>query len=420
MASKVALDVFTQLTNEFRGETINRIASVVDETPAKTQTAISSLVPAFLGSLARKASTTSGANDVLDVIRRNNLTLVTLNEVTRTEGIANLANTGRSFMDFTLGDKATAVIDWTASHAGINHSSAVSMASMCAPIILGLIGRRLGSDHFNASSLSSLLGSPSRFLQNAPAGLVSALGLSGPADAAGRFSSDTERRVSTRPYAKRVTGSSWKWILPLLIGVGAIGLFVYLIASRQSPQPVNPESVSRSEAPEPAAPVSTAPVPPISSADLGAFIDTKLPNGVNLHIPSNGVENKLLAFINDPNATVDDETWFSFDRLEFETDSPKLKPSSQVQLTNIAEILKAYPQVEVKIGGYTDNSGDPVRNRILSQSRATSTLSGLVALGIARSRLIAEGYGQEHPVADNSTPEGRERNRRIAIRVTEK
>jgi hypothetical protein len=47
------LDVFTQLTNEFRGETINRIASVVDETPAKSQTAISSLVPAFLGSLAR-------------------------------------------------------------------------------------------------------------------------------------------------------------------------------------------------------------------------------------------------------------------------------------------------------------------------------------------------------------------------------
>jgi outer membrane protein OmpA-like peptidoglycan-associated protein len=202
--------------------------------------------------------------------------------------------------------------------------------------------------------------------------------------------------------------------------VGAIGLFVYLIASRQSPQPVNQESVSRNEAPVPVAPVSTAPVPPVSSADLGAFIDTKLPNGVNLHIPSNGVENKLLAFINDPNATVDDETWFSFDRLEFETDSPKLKPSSQVQLTNIAEILKAYPQAEVKIGGYTDNSGDPVRNRILSQSRATNTLSGLVALGIARSRLIAEGYGQEHPVADNSTPEGRERNRRIAIRVTEK
>jgi outer membrane protein OmpA-like peptidoglycan-associated protein len=153
---------------------------------------------------------------------------------------------------------------------------------------------------------------------------------------------------------------------------------------------------------------------------LGAFIDTKLPNGVNLHIPSNGVENKLLAFIGDPTKAVDKTTWFSFDRLEFETDSAKLKPSSREQLANIAAILKAYPPVELKIGGYTDNSGDPKHNLKLSQDRATSTVNELVSLGIAKSRLAAEGYGEQFPVADNSTPEGRQRNRRIDIRVTQK
>ena len=419
MATKVGLDLFTQLTNEFRGETINRIASVVDETPAKTQTAISSLVPALLSSLASQASTTSGANHVLDVIRRNNLTLVALGEVTHTEGIANLANTGRSFMDFSLGNKSTTVTEWIASHAGINRSSALSLASMCAPIILGMIGRRLGTGGFNASSLSTLLGSPGRFLQNAPPGLVDALGLSDAADAARRFASNSVSGApSTHNYAKRQSSSSFKWALPL-IAFTAIGLFLYLMSRRQLQQVSPPPSV-RNEVPAPVAPVSAATGFVTSSTDLGAFIVMRLPNTVPLHIPSNGVESKLLAFINDPNQAADKETWFSFDRLEFEGDSPKLKPSSQEQLANIAEILKAYPQVAVKIGGYTDNSGDPTRNRILSQARATSTLSGLVALGISKSRIVAEGYGQEHPVADNSTPEGRQRNRRIDIRVTEK
>jgi outer membrane protein OmpA-like peptidoglycan-associated protein len=153
---------------------------------------------------------------------------------------------------------------------------------------------------------------------------------------------------------------------------------------------------------------------------LGAFIDTKLPNGVSLHIPSNGVENKLLAFIGDPTKVVDKDTWFSFDRLEFETDSAKLKPSSHEQLANIAAILKAYPQVNLKIGGYTDNTGDAAHNLKLSQDRAASTLNELASLGTAKSRLAAEGYGQQFPIADNTTPEGRQRNRRIDIRVTQK
>jgi outer membrane protein OmpA-like peptidoglycan-associated protein len=117
---------------------------------------------------------------------------------------------------------------------------------------------------------------------------------------------------------------------------------------------------------------------------------------------------------------VDNTTWFSFDRLEFETDSARLKPTSREQLLNVAAILKAYPNVAVKIGGYTDNTGDPAHNLKLSQDRANATLNELVALGIPNSQLAAEGYGEQFPVADNSTPEGRQRNRRIDIRVTKK
>jgi len=97
-----------------------------------------------------------------------------------------------------------------------------------------------------------------------------------------------------------------------------------------------------------------------------------------------------------------------------------LKPSSQEQLRNVADILKAYPNVHLKIGGYTDNVGDDAYNLKLSSDRANNTMNELVSLGVDRSRLEAEGYGEAHPIADNGSAEGRQRNRRIDMNVTSK
>lgn len=139
-----------------------------------------------------------------------------------------------------------------------------------------------------------------------------------------------------------------------------------------------------------------------------------------LNIPENGMESKLLVFIRDPNAQPSRETWFEFDRLTFDTGGDHLQLSSQEQLENIAKILKAYPNVHARIGGYTDNQGDPANNLKLSQDRANVVMAQLVGLGIDPSRLDAKGYGDEHPVGDNSTIEGRQANRCIALRVTQK
>lgn len=153
---------------------------------------------------------------------------------------------------------------------------------------------------------------------------------------------------------------------------------------------------------------------------LGEFFKRKLPNGVELNIPKLGIENKLVDFIEDSSKTVDKETWFDFDRLLFATGSATLEPSSQEQLQNVAAILKAYPNVHVRIGGYTDNTGGAAMNQKLSSDRATSVMSELTKLGVEPARMDAKGYGEEHPVADNATEEGRAKNRRISLRVTQK
>jgi outer membrane protein OmpA-like peptidoglycan-associated protein len=153
---------------------------------------------------------------------------------------------------------------------------------------------------------------------------------------------------------------------------------------------------------------------------LGEFFKKKLPGDVELNIPENGVESKVIAFIEDSAKPVDKNTWFDFDRVNFETGNTKLTANSAEQLNNIVAILKAYPDVKIKVGGYTDNTGDAAANQKLSGARAAAVAEELTKLGIAKDRLQSEGYGDKFPIASNDTEEGRAKNRRIALRITEK
>jgi outer membrane protein OmpA-like peptidoglycan-associated protein len=195
-----------------------------------------------------------------------------------------------------------------------------------------------------------------------------------------------------------------------LLGAGVIAFLAFLMSNRA---PTDTPSTLSTKAPEPTAPVA-------ARVDTASFLDRKLPSGVTLHVPPNGVEARLIAFIENKDAPVSDTNWLTFDRLEFETNSATLKPSSQEQLRNIADIMKAFPQVKAKFGGYTDNTGSADTNLQLSRDRATNAMNEVAALGIDPSRLTAEGFGDQHPIADNSTPEGRQKNRRIDLNVTAK
>src|SRR5262249_58408005 len=132
-----------------------------------------------------------------------------------------------------------------------------------------------------------------------------------------------------------------------------------------------------------------------------------LPGGVEINVPERGIESKVVAYISDPAAGVDPNSWFEFDRILFDTDSARLRPESKEQITNIVTILKAYPAVKVKIGGYTDNTRDPQANFKLSQDRATAVQSEIIARGIAPHPGAPEGYGEAQPLAANTTAHGR-------------
>jgi outer membrane protein OmpA-like peptidoglycan-associated protein len=159
---------------------------------------------------------------------------------------------------------------------------------------------------------------------------------------------------------------------------------------------------------------------PAAVKEVKDVVTRKLPGNVDLQFPANQIEDQLLRFIQDPSRPVDQTTWFDFERLLFATNSATLQPGSSEELANIGAILKAYPNVHVKIGGYTDSTGDADANMLLSQRRADTVREQLIGTGISPDRLEAKGYGDHHPVANNATDAGRQMNRHAALLVTQK
>jgi outer membrane protein OmpA-like peptidoglycan-associated protein len=148
----------------------------------------------------------------------------------------------------------------------------------------------------------------------------------------------------------------------------------------------------------------------------------KLPNGVELNVDRNGIESQLVSFLNDPATMVNDNTWFDFDKLNFETGSSMITAESLEQIRNIAAILKAFPNASIKIGGYTDATGNEPANLKLSQSRADAVVAELSANGVSDAQLAgAEGYGSKFAkAAANASDEERKKDRRISVSVRKK
>jgi outer membrane protein OmpA-like peptidoglycan-associated protein len=151
-------------------------------------------------------------------------------------------------------------------------------------------------------------------------------------------------------------------------------------------------------------------------------LKVKLPDGVELDAFKGGIEDQLVAFLNNPSAVAGKNVWFDFDNLNFKTGSADITEESMKQVQNITAILKAYPKLKIKIGGYTDKTGDSLANLKLSQARAESVLSALKSSGANPSQLAgAEGYGSSYAKASADAPdEERKKDRRISVSIREK
>jgi len=325
-----------------------------------------------MSTLANKAGDRSLMSKVFDMVQDPAVQGTTLGDISSLAGstaaTAPSLSLGSRFLSTLFGGGMDSIGRALSSFAGIRSSSATSILSLAAPMVMGYLGKLVRNHGLDAGGLSSMLvGQRSALSRMVPSAFPSVL--------------DSSTRVADTVVQK---ASPLRWVVPVLLVLLALWGLSRLAGIRN----------------------------PVSE------ISRMIPGGIQLHYPKTGVEGKLLSFIEDPRQSLNAERWFDFDRLLFNTNSAVLKPESQPQLQNIAAILKSYPSVTVKIGGYTDTSGDAAFNMKLSQDRADSVMHELTDMGISPHRLSAQGYGGGYPIADNATEAGRAQNRRVAIKVT--
>lgn len=102
----------------------------------------------------------------------------------------------------------------------------------------------------------------------------------------------------------------------------------------------------------------------------------------------------------------------------FDYNSYALRGESKSTLQNLADNFRRYPEEQISVEGHTDAVGSPEYNQRLSEQRADTVRNYLVDQGVQGTRIASVGYGETRPKASNDTPEGRQLNRRVEIRIT--
>lgn len=385
---------------------IGKAASYLGESDTSIGKAVGGLIPTALAGITQKAET-GGADTVFDLATK-----------TFDSGIlGNLANTfthegggipesAPGLLSGIFGDKVGGIANAVAQFAGIKGSSAASLLGSVMPLALGLLGKHSSENGLSGSGLQNLLSSQkSGFMSAIPAGL----------NLSGLLGSAPKAAMAGAHHHDDPPKKSGGWLTPLILAVAAVALLMYLMKGCGMHQ----EEEMKTVEPAPVVDTVKTEAPKIG---IRESLKVKLPDGTELDAYKGGIEDALVACLNDAACTPGKDRWFDFDNINFEVGSAKLTAESDAQIKNIAAILKAYPKAKIKIGGYTDKTGDSTANLKLSQGRADAVLAAIKGAGGAAAQLLgAEGYGSAFAkVPAEASDEARKTDRRISVSLREK
>jgi OOP family OmpA-OmpF porin len=397
----MADSLFTSLLGMLDNRCVGELAGRLGESEQAVSRGMQSSIAAVLGSMASKSEDSSALRKILDLAPSTS-GYGSWSQIASNVSDPNspVISGGRRLLSGLFGNTQSNVTSALSADSGLRPGSTSALMAIVAPVVLNFISRRMLGEGMSISGLGDLLQRESSTIRSAlPASLSHLFWPRAPIVETPQVVAQTVEREK----------SSWSWIAPLILAGLILGGF-WAFTHARKPITAQIDSIA----------TGTANRVAESAAGLGDFVKHTLPGNVTLNVPENGVEQRLVAFIEAPGVAPDKITWFNFDRLVFDTGSATLRPESEEQLDNIAAILVAYPKVKLNVGGYTDNIGDSQSNLQLSRERANAVVAELVRRGISADRLTADGYGEEYPIADNSIEAGRAQNRRVAMRVTEK
>ena len=339
-----------------------RAASLLGESETGVSRGLGAAIPAVLSGLLGKTSDAGAMRQIMSLLTDPSLDSNLTRDIGSMLSAGGLAKSpatdlGSRFLATIFGDRLGPIASALAEYAGVKSSTASALLGLAAPLVMSVLGDRVRREGLDAAGLGSLLASQrDSILAAAPAAVSGLAGLGTPRG--------VPLEATPGPGA---WGGSRAWLGAALAGLALLALWAWAhrpgtqeVAQGLRPQGEQTASLSVTDLPD------------------AALFKRRLASNYELTAPATGIEKLLVVFIEDPAKGVDSAAWFNFDRLLFETNSATLKPTSQEQLRNVAEILKSYPKVKVKVGGYTDNTGNPAANQKLSQDRATAVVTELV------------------------------------------
>jgi outer membrane protein OmpA-like peptidoglycan-associated protein len=398
----MSFNLLDSVSGLFNHDLVNKAASSLGESEGNIQKALQAAVPSVLTGFLEKSGTADGAQTLLALARQAADSGISgrLGEFFQ-NGIPGLTGMAASL----LGDKLGNISDLIAGFSGIKAPSASSLLSIVAPAALGKLGSYAFANNLGANEVSTLLASQKESILSA---IPPGFNLAGVGSKLNSLSA--EPGAPTAHGAPPETTRKSNWLVPAFWAIGIFVLLLYIFRScgtEHIPSEAHEDNLKKEH-------TEMLPAQPVRES-----LKVKLPDGTELDAYKGGIEDNLVAYLNS-NEPVSKEKWFDFDDLNFETGSATITAASMKQVQNIAAVLKAFPKVKIKIGGYTDNTGDSLSNVKLSQERADAVSARLKESGHSSQLEAAEGYGPTHFVAPNDTDDNKKKNRRISINVREK
>ena len=385
----------------FNGDLLSKMANFFDEDTQDTAKAVNLSFPTVIGALAKSvAGSDNNANDLLAHIQNGGHDGTMLDSLgillgggSATQGFI---KSGDAMVSALFGKDLSAVVDNIAGKVGVKTGTVSSLMSIAAPFVMNIIGKNAKSESgFGASALMSLMQNQGGFLKGLlPSDLRQVAGLAEfvPSDVAlSKMLADT--KAAEIPVETSFLSKIMPWAIMGVVTV--VGLFLL----KKNIAPAVPQIV------------------PVQEVVQDSIRTIALAEG-NIQVQTGSFLDKLDTEIRD--TAMHKDTPLTFDNVQFMTGKSDLTEASKLQLQDLVKIMKGYAKVEIRIEGHTDNQGDVVKNKKLSEDRAASVKKFLVANGIAATRITTAGFGAEKPIAPNDAEEGRAKNRRIEAFVVKK
>lgn len=392
--------IYESLKSAIDHKMIASAAATLGESESKITSAVHKILPSQLGVLLKKGAT-AHIDEVFKLAGKHKL-FEKRGELFKGHGIMNDMNIGERDENALLGAHDPEYPAAIAMESGVSHESADRISNWIAGMIAGYMGERMIKEKV---SLKTLLGELEHergtIVRDIPSKVAHMFGISAPAAA----------HTASKPHttAHQPKKKSYSWLIWLILLI--LALLIAFIWFR---------SCKNKKVEEVAHKVEQVTTPKV--VDDGMTTLT-LGDGTTMKVKKGGCEEKMINYLNSgkyKTATAADlkNNWIEFDRLDFEYNSTdKMLGDSEKQLDNIAAILKHYPDVKIKIGGYADVKGKQAVNRAISEGRANHVKSVFVSDGVSAARVSTVGFGEEYAtVPANANDAQRAIDRNIALR----